>query len=103
MAKRRAGLRPISKGGRIAGAAMHPDAVRRILARRCRMAGIEIDEVEPLSPHALRAGFITKAYRQGARDEDIIQHTRHRDPRSMRGYVRRAGLPSESPAGLIDL
>jgi integrase len=67
------------------------------------MAGIEVDEAEALSPHALRAGFITEAYRQGARDEDIMQHTRHRDARTMRGYIRRAGLLSESPAGLIDL
>ena len=34
------------------------------------------------------------------RDEDI---TRHRDLRTMRGYVQRAGLVDESPAGLIDL
>jgi hypothetical protein len=27
----------------------------------------------------------------------------HRDLRTMRGYVRRAGLVSESPAGLFDL
>ena len=45
-----------------------------------------------LCAHALRAGFITAAYDQGVRDEDIIRHTRHRDVRTMRGYVQRAGL-----------
>jgi integrase len=105
VAKRRAGplFRPISKGGRIGGAALHPDAVRRILAQRSRMAGIEVEEAERLSPHALRVGFITEAYGKGVRDEDIMRHTRHRDLRTMRGYVQRAGLLSESPAGLIDL
>ncbi|HTW70339.1 MAG TPA: hypothetical protein VME47_10660 [Acetobacteraceae bacterium] len=35
--------------------------------------------------------------------QDIMRHTRHRDLRTMRGYVQRAGLVSESPAGLLDL
>ncbi|MFL5338084.1 MAG: hypothetical protein ACJ8H8_34185 [Geminicoccaceae bacterium] len=48
-------------------------------------------------PHGLHAGFVTKAHRQGARDEQIMDHTRHRDLRTMRGYVRRAKLVSESP------
>jgi hypothetical protein len=37
------------------------------------------------------------------RDEDIMRHTRHRDLRTMRGYVQRAGLVSDSPAGQLDL
>jgi hypothetical protein len=32
-----------------------------------------------------------------------MRHTRQSDPRSMRGYVRRAGLVRESPAGVLDL
>ncbi len=45
VAKRRAGplFRRISSGGTIGAAALHPDAVRRILARRCRMAGLTVD------------------------------------------------------------
>jgi len=34
-------------------------------------------------------------------DEDIMRHTRHRDLRTMRGSVRRAGLVNDSPAGMI--
>ena len=56
-----------------------------------------------MSPHALRVGFITEAYGKGVRDEDIMRHTRHRDLRTMRGYVQRAGLLTESPAGVLDL
>ena len=33
----------------------------------------------------------------------IMRHTRHRDLRTMRGYVQRAGLVNESPAGMLDL
>jgi hypothetical protein len=102
VAKRRAGplFRKISTAGRIGDAALHPDAVRRILARRIAMAGITVDGFDRLSAHALRVGFITAAYDKGVRDEDIMRHTRHRDLRTMRGYVQRAGLVSESPAGM---
>ena len=44
-----------------------------------------------------------RPYDKGVRDEDIMRHTRHRDLRTMRGYVRRATLLSESPAGALDL
>jgi integrase len=105
VAGRQAGplFRRISTAGHIGDAALHPDAVRRILARRAAMAGLEGDGFDRLSAHALRVGFITEAYGQGVRDEDIMRHTRHRDLRTMRGYVQRAGLLSESPAGLVDL
>jgi integrase len=105
VARRKAGplFRRIGSGGTIGDTALHPDAVRRILARRCRMAGIAAEGFERLSAHALRVGFITEAYGKGVRDEDIMRHTRHRDLRTVRGYVRRAGVVSESPAGLLDL
>ena len=67
------------------------------------MAGLGSDGFERLSPHALRSGFITEAYNKGVRDEDIMRHTRHRDLRTMRGYVQRAGLVRESPAAKLDL
>jgi integrase len=105
VAKRKAGplFRRISTGDRIGDAALHPDAVRRILAYRIGMAGLTLEGFERLSAHALRVGFITEAYAKGVRDEDIMRHTRHRDLRTMRGYVQRAGLVTESPAGALDL
>ena len=105
VAKRKAGplFRRVSTAGRIGAAALHPDAVRRILVYRVGMAGLEREGFARLSAHALRVGFITEAYGQGVRDEDIMRHTRHRDLRTMRGYVQRAGLLTESPAGMLDL
>jgi hypothetical protein len=44
-----------------------------------------------------------RPYHQGVRDEDIMRHTHHRDLRTMRGYVQRAGLIDESPAAALDL
>ena len=105
VAKRRAGplFRKISTAGGIGDTALHPDAVRRILAHRVQMAGIAVEGFDRLSAHALRVGFITAAYNEGVRDEDIMRHTRHCDLRTMRGYVQRADLVSESPAGVLDL
>lgn len=105
VAKRRAGplFRRVSTQGRIGEAALNPDAVRRILAHRIAAAGLRVEGYERMSAHALRVGFITEAYGQGVRDEDIMRHTRHRDLRTMRGYVRRAGLLSDSPARMLDL
>jgi len=105
VAKRKAGplFRRISTGDRIGNKPLHPDAVQRILLRRFSMAGLSLTGFDRMSAHALRVGFISEAYAQGVRDEDIMRHTRHRDLRTMRGYVQRAGLVAESPLGLIDL
>jgi integrase len=105
VARRKAGplFRRISTGDRIGDTALHPDAVRHILAHRVQMAGLTVDGFDRLSAHALRVGFITEAYDKGVRDEDIMRHTRHRDLRTMRGYVERAGLLTESPVSVLDL
>jgi integrase len=96
-------FRSIDHRGVISNRGLHPDAVRRILGKRAKLAGIKIPGGERLSPHGLRAGFITQAYINGARDEQIMDHTRQKDLRTMRGYVRRAKLVSDSPARLLGL
>ena len=105
VARRKTGplFRRISTAGRIGENALHPDAVRRILAHRAGLAGLKLAGVERLSAHALRVGFITEAYNMGVRDEDIMRHTRHRDLRTMRGYIQRADLVGNSPAGALDM
>jgi len=96
-------FRRIDMWGGIDRTALHPDAVRQILRRRAEQAGLSVAGLERLSPHGLRAGFVTEAYKAGARDEEIMAHTRHRDLRTMRSYVRRAKLDTESPARLLGL
>jgi integrase len=96
-------FRGIDHRGVIGNQGLHPDAVRTILARRAALAGVVTASGERLSPHGLRAGFITQAYANGARDEQIMEHTRQKDLRTMRGYVRRARLVSDSPAKLLGL
>ncbi len=96
-------FRGINRRGLISNRGLHPDAVRKILRKRATLAGLKIPAGERLSPHSLRAGCITQAYVNGARDEQIMDHTRQKDLRTMRGYVRRAKLVSDSPAKLLGL
>lgn len=96
-------FRKVDQWGHVQRDRLGADAVRRILLRRAAAAGLAVSAAERLSPHGLRAGFITEAYRGGARDEQIMGHTRHKDLRSMRGYVRRARLDLDSPVALLDV
>ena len=96
-------FRKIDQWGHVERDRLGPDAVRRILAKRAGQAGVTASAGERLSPHGLRAGFVTEAYMAGARDEQIMSHTRHKDLRTMRGYVRRARLDADSPVKLLDI
>ncbi len=93
----------VTQWGTVGKKRLHPDAVRQILGRRAAAAGITGSLLEPVTPHGMRAGFVTTAYRNGVPDEEIIGHTRHRSLTTMRSYVRRAKLGSASPSGKLDL
>jgi integrase len=96
-------FRKVNRGGVVETARLSTDAVRQILLRRAAAAGVKGTLAEPVSPHGLRAGFVTTAYRNGVPDEEIMGHTRHRSLTTMRGYVRRAKLSNASPAGKVGL
>jgi integrase len=96
-------FRKVNKAGRVEGRRLSEDAVRQILLRRAAKAGVKGSLAEPVSPHGLRAGFVTTAYRNGVPDEEIMGHTRHRSLTTMRSYVRRAKLSPSSPAGKLGL
>jgi integrase len=96
-------FRKVNRGGVVETARLSTDGVRQILLRRAAAAGLKGTLAEPVSPHGLRAGFVTTAYRNGVPDEEIMGHTRHRSLTTMRGYVRRAKLSNASPAGKVGL
>jgi integrase len=96
-------FRKVNRGGKVEKQRLNPDAVRQILLKRTEQAGLKSKWYEPLSPHSMRAGFVTTAYRNGVPDEEIMGHTRHRSLTAMRSYVRRAKLSSSSPAGKVGL
>jgi integrase len=96
-------FRRISRSGTIGPNRLSADAVRQILLKRANQAGIKGTLAEPVSPHGLRAGFVTTAYRNGVPDEEIMGHTRHRSLATMRSYVRRSKLSQVSPSSKVGL
>ncbi len=96
-------FRKVDRWGGLDTKRLHADAVRQIVRRRAAQAGLEGSALEPICPHGLRAGFVTHAFKAGLRDEEIMAHSRHRDLRTMRVYVRRARLLEDSPAKRLDL
>lgn len=96
-------FRKVNKSGRVEARRLSEDAVRQVLLRRAAEAGIKGTITEPVSPHGLRAGFVTTAYRNGVPDEEIMGHTRHRSLSTMRSYVRRSKLKTTEPAGKLGL
>jgi integrase len=96
-------FRKVNRGGVVEKARLSTDAVRQILLKRATKARLKGTLAEPVSPHGLRAGFVTTAYRNGVPDEEIMGHTRHRSLTTMRSYVRRAKLSKDSPAGKLGL
>jgi integrase len=96
-------FRAIHQTGTIGRDRLHADSVRFLLRRHAQQAGLPVDGAQRLTPHGLRAGFITEAYDRGLRDRDIMQHSRHRDLKTMHGYVRLARLLTDSPAGAVGL
>ena len=71
-------FRHVTHAGTVGLKRLHPDAVRQILRRRAATAGVKGTLMEPITPHGMRAGFVTTAYRNGVPDEEIMGHTRHR-------------------------
>lgn len=96
-------FRKVNRGGAVEPGRLSTDAVRQVLLKRAALAGVSGAWDEPVSPHGLRAGFVTTAYRNGVPDEEIMGHTRHRSLTTMRGYVRRAKLGGASPSGKVGL
>ncbi len=96
-------FRAVTRHSTIRSAALSGEAVRLVVLKRARLAGIKGSRLEPISPHGLRAGFVTSAYRANVPDEEIMGHSRHRSLATMRSYVRRSKLSHASPAGKVGL
>jgi site-specific recombinase XerD len=77
----------IRRGGKVEAEALTDQSVALIVKRYATAAGLE---VEDFAGHSLRAGFVTSAAESGADINRIMDQTRHRDPRTVRTYIRRA-------------
>ena len=81
---------PISRSGRIRGEARLTDrSIAEVVKRYAAEVGLKADD---FSGHSLRAGFVTSAAERDVELTRIMEVTRHRDVRTVTGYVRRANL-----------
>ncbi|MGO7133428.1 site-specific integrase [Rhizobium leguminosarum] len=80
-------FRRINRGDHLTGEALSAQSVALIVKKYADLAGLD---VEKLSGHSLRAGFVTSAAENRASISRIMEVTRHRDPRTVETYVRRA-------------
>jgi len=61
-------FRKVIRGGSAEAGRLVSDAARQILLKRAGKAGLKGTLAEPVSPHGLRAGFVTTAYHNGVPD-----------------------------------
>jgi len=93
-------FRRIRRGGRSIGdEPLSPEAVFQMLKKRCKAAGL----AESISPHSLRAGFLTEV----GRDPSIpfregMRLSGHKDLRTAMGYTRPAEVERSPAAYLLD-
>jgi integrase len=96
-------FRKVARGGHVQKARLSDGGVWQIVTKRCRAVGMKAPSGEYLSPHSLRAGFVTSAYAAQVPDEEIMDQTRHKSLATMRGYVRRAKLKGGGASGKVGL
>lgn len=72
--------------------------INQIIKRHVRAAGFSPG---PYSGHSLRSGFVTSAAAIKIPEYQIQLHTRHLDPKTLRGYIRNASLFTENSLSLL--
>jgi site-specific recombinase XerD len=83
-------FRPVSRSGTVRGGARLTDrSIADIVKRYATAAGLKVAD---FSGHSLRAGFVTTAAERDVELTRIMEVTRHKDVRTVTGYVRRANL-----------
>lgn len=85
-------FRAMGRGDRVLPDALTSQSVALVVKRYADAAGLDVSK---LSGHSLRAGFITSAADNRASISRIMEVSRHRDPRSVETYVRRADRYSD--------
>lgn len=89
-------FRNIDRHGNL-GDRLSDRAVSLILDRAARRAGLDLDG---LSAHSLRAGYVTTAAQRGHNERTIANVSRHRSIPVLRGYVRRGTVWQDAATNL---
>src|SRR5215218_1783167 len=83
-------FRPISRSGNVRGTARLTDkSIADLVKRYAAKIGLQASD---FGAHSLRAGFVTTAADRDVELTRIMDVTRHKDVRTVTGYVRRANL-----------
>jgi hypothetical protein len=83
-------FRPVSRSDNVRWAGRLTDrSVADIVKKYAARVGLEADD---FAAHSLRAGFVTTAADRDVEMTRIMDVTRHKDVRTVTGYVRRANL-----------
>ena len=80
-------FREVHRSGSVLSNRLTTHSVARIVKRAARAAGLD---GAMFSGHSLRAGFVTSALENGADIFQVMDVTRHREPRQLKVYDRRA-------------
>ncbi|HNR32445.1 MAG TPA: site-specific integrase [Candidatus Hydrogenedentes bacterium] len=87
-------FRGVDRWGHVLRSRMHPDTVWHLLRRLGARAGLEAG----ISPHSLRAGFVTSATSRGLQPLEVQRVTGHRAVQTLARYDR--GDAAAAPADL---
>ncbi|MDB5964161.1 MAG: integrase [Polaromonas sp.] len=82
-------FRPIARSGRVLDARLTDRSIADVVKKYARAVGLD---PATFSGHSLRAGFVTTAAERDVNESRIMDVTRHKDSRTVRGYVRRASM-----------
>lgn len=108
-------FRAVSKSGRLLGRRLDATSVRHILLARHALtleAGTPVRRLagspkalsphsQRLTPHSLRAGFITAAAKAGAPEHVIQRTSRHKSVEVLRSYIRSADAFAENAGNFL--
>ncbi|RIX97180.1 integrase [Aureimonas flava] len=82
-------FRPVGKGGKVQDARLSDRSVAELVKHYAKASGLDVDG---FSGHSLRAGYITTAAESGVAEGSIMDQSRHKDVRTVRGYIRKSNL-----------
>ncbi|OUM00104.1 site-specific integrase [Variovorax sp. JS1663] len=91
-------FRRLRKGGKVTADALDPEAVRKIVQRRCALAGLP----GQFSAHSLRSGFVTEAGSQDIPAIKAMLLTGHKKAETFMGYYRAGNVLKNEAGRLLD-
>lgn len=93
-------FRRIYKNGRIGSTGISDTQFYRIVKKRCVEAGI--DQVDSITPHSFRSGFVTELGKQNGNIGDGMALTDHRSLATFMSYYQAGQAESNTAANLFD-